>query len=350
MNATALQESNELKLFMNALGDIQATRFSQLASSAIIMFDHIITLDKEVELIWKRPWAAGKVIFIINRYYTMISLCVHEYYCTLLHSLNCIRFFQWQGWTGLIACMIAEVILQMRLYALYFLSKRVLILMASAFILSSASSAVILGTVLHRIKAHAHPLPPTPTTFCAPSNVPSYFFAFWIPIISFESLLCFLALFRGFQTFRTSGGSTLFQSGRHLVAILIRDSLLYFLVMFATYFTNMLVWASADPSLLEIPIAFSVALSCTLGNRLIFNVREVNQSDDDDKYPVAEGNSEPTIKEYQLRETRHESESDSDASLPAERRQQLTDIEMAQLRSMKAERSYGSSHFAAVFQ
>ncbi|KAK6992677.1 hypothetical protein R3P38DRAFT_2569350 [Favolaschia claudopus] len=348
MNATALQEANELKFLMNALGDIQATRFSQLASSAIIIFDHIITLDKEVELIWKRPWAAGKVIFIINRYYTMVSVLINNYalFSSSLTDSVRIRFFQWQGWTGLIACMIAEVILQMRLYALYFLSKRVLILMASAFILSSASSAVIMGTVLHGIKAHAHPLPTVPTTFCAPSNVPSYFFAFWIPIISFESLLCFLALFRGFQTFRTSGGSTLFQSGRHLVAILIRDSVLYFLVMFATYFTNMLVWASADPSSLEIPIAFSVALSCTLGNRMIFNVREVNQSDDHDEHPVANGNSGATIKEYQLREI----ESDSDASLPAERRQQLSDIEMAQLRSMKAERSYGSSHFAAVFQ
>jgi hypothetical protein len=61
-----------------------------------------------------------------------------------------------------------------------------------------------------------------------PDGVPDYFFAFWLPIILFESLLCGLALYRGFQTFRAAG--TLFQSGRHLVAILIRDSVLYFLV------------------------------------------------------------------------------------------------------------------------
>ncbi|KAJ7431246.1 hypothetical protein B0H11DRAFT_2131577 [Mycena galericulata] len=173
----------------------------------------------------------GKVIFVINRYYTLISLIINNYalFSPTLTDSFCLRFFQWQGWTGLIACMIAEVILQMRLYALYFLNKKVLALMVVAFLASSASSAVIMGKVLSGLAARSHPIPSMPT-FCYPvaTSVPSYFFAFWIPIIAFESLLCGLALYRGFQTFRASG--TLFQSGRHLVSILIRDSVLYFLV------------------------------------------------------------------------------------------------------------------------
>ncbi|KAJ7131507.1 hypothetical protein C8R43DRAFT_659575 [Mycena crocata] len=232
-----------MSLIVTGLHDIQATRFAQLASSAIIIFDHVITLDEEVELIWKSSWSMGKVLFVINRYYTLISVIINNYalFSPSLTDSVSLRFFHWQGWTGLIACMIAEVILQMRLYALYFLNKKVLALMVATFIVSSATSAVIMGTVLSGITAHAHPLPGT--TFCVPVGVSDYFFAFWLPIIGFESLLCGLALYRGFQTFRASG--SLFQSGRHLVAILIRDSVFYFLVMFATYFTNMLVWVSA---------------------------------------------------------------------------------------------------------
>lgn len=64
--------------------------------------------------------------------------------------------------------------------------------------------------------------------FCIPNNVSTHFFAFWIPMLAFETLLCGLALIRGFQTYRSNG--TLFQSGRQLVAILIRDSIFYFLV------------------------------------------------------------------------------------------------------------------------
>ncbi|KAJ6503889.1 hypothetical protein C8R45DRAFT_894985 [Mycena sanguinolenta] len=310
-------------LIVTGLQDIQATRFSQLASSTIIVFDHIITLDEEVELIWKSPWSMGKVLFIINRYYTLTSVIVNNY-ALLSPSLTdsfCLRFFRWQGWTGLIACMITEVILQMRLYALYFLNKKVLALMVTTFILSSASSAAIMGTVLEGITARAHPVPGM--TFCVPSGVPNYFYAFWIPIICFESLLCGLALYRGYQTFRAT--DPLFQSGRHLVGILIRDSVFYFLVMFATYFTNMLVWISASTNLLEIPIAFAVALSCCLGNRMILNVREVNREMD------SETHTGDTVK-HQVRQTR------SSIFGPS---QQLSDIEMAQLRSMRAEQSYG---------
>lgn len=51
-----------------------------------------------------------------------------------------------------------SVILQMRLYALYFLNKKVLALMVTTFIVSSASSAVIMGKVLQGITG-VHPSP-----------------------------------------------------------------------------------------------------------------------------------------------------------------------------------------------
>jgi hypothetical protein len=43
------------------------------------------------------------------------------------------------------------VILQMRLYALYFLNKKVLVLMVVGFLIASALSATVMGTVLSGI-------------------------------------------------------------------------------------------------------------------------------------------------------------------------------------------------------
>ncbi|KAL0958455.1 hypothetical protein HGRIS_000597 [Hohenbuehelia grisea] len=182
---------------------------------------------------------------------------------------SCSHFFQWQGWTGLVACMIAEV-LQMRLYALYFLNKKVLAVMITCFIISSSLSATVMGTILSDVKAHARHIPGG--TFCVPDEVGDHFYLFWVPILAFESLLVGLALFRGFQGV-LSPETSLFRSGRQLVNVLLRDSVLYFMVMFATYLTNLLVWIGASPNLLEVPIGFSVAMSCVLGNRVILNVR-----------------------------------------------------------------------------
>ncbi|GLB38914.1 hypothetical protein LshimejAT787_0600760 [Lyophyllum shimeji] len=282
-----------VSLIASAIHDIQAIRYSHIASGTIILYDHLVTLDDEVELIWKSSWSWGKGLFILNRYYAMISVIVNTYglfssrltnaysmedclRANLLRGFltSCFRFFHWQGWTGLIACMIAEVILQMRLYAMYSLNKKVLAVMGGCFIVATAASAFVLGSVLSKITATAFPLTPN-LIFCVPSNISHQFFVFWIPMLAFETLMCGLALYKGYETFRTSGSR--FRTGRYLVGILIRDSVLYFLVMFATYLTNLLVWITASQNLLEIPIGFSVALSCVMGNHIVLNVRQVNR-------------------------------------------------------------------------
>jgi hypothetical protein len=84
---------------------------------------------------------------------------------------------------------------------------------------------------------------------CALSGISPHFWAFWAPIIAFESLLCAMALYRGLKTYnvcKVNGTSSIWsldwKSGMKLVDVLVRDSVVYFLVMFATYLTNAMVW------------------------------------------------------------------------------------------------------------
>jgi hypothetical protein len=82
----------------------------------------------------------------------------------------------------------------------------------------------VLTLVVFQVQSHFIP----GFTFCIPFGVPDYLYAFWIPILAFESLLCGMALFRGFQAFRYR--QSVFQSGQHLVTLLLRDSIVYFLM------------------------------------------------------------------------------------------------------------------------
>jgi len=313
--------SSLFKPLYQAIGDIEAIRCAQLASSSIIVFDHVVTLDLEVDLIWRSSWSFGKVLFIINRYYTLFSAVFNNYsfFSTSLSDSFCRKFFHWQGWTGLVACVLAEIILQMRLYALYSLNKKILALMVTSFIVTSTMSGIIMGRVLASITATARPFaflrlePLSDVVFCDPSNISSRFFTFWIPMLANECLLCFLALVRGCQTFRSGG--TLFRSSRRLVGILIRDSVLYFIVIMSTYLTCLLVWILGRQTLLEVPIGFSVAMSCVLANRIILNVRAANKKARN--LPTAP--YQVTIEEDGSRNT-------------------LSDIEMAQLRSLGSQR------------
>ncbi|KAJ3871816.1 hypothetical protein F5051DRAFT_422693 [Lentinula edodes] len=311
-------------IIQDAVKDVYASRYASLAASVIIVYDHLITLDNEFDLIWKSSWSIGKGLFIINRYYSLASVVANNYalFGTALTNSGCLRYYHWQGWTGLIACMIAETILQMRLYALYFLNKRILYLMVGSFILTSASAATIMSIAINQFQAETHLLPGLP---CVALHVPSYFYSFWIPILAFETLLCILALIRGFRAHTESGYPVRSDSGKRLVSLLIRDSVCYYVVMFATYLTCLLVWV-VNIDLLEVPIGFSIAFSCVLGNRVIFNVRKVNQE--------MKGSSETTTNDG----------TDKLDSLddPEPLSDTLTDFEMAQLRSLRAESIEGA--------
>ncbi|KAL0958456.1 hypothetical protein HGRIS_000598 [Hohenbuehelia grisea] len=68
-----------LDLVLQGLRDIQSTRYAQLASSIIIIYDHFLTLSDEINLIWRASWSVGKVLFILNRYFALASLIVNNY-------------------------------------------------------------------------------------------------------------------------------------------------------------------------------------------------------------------------------------------------------------------------------
>lgn len=311
-------------LLRTFLEDVRTIRYSELASSTIIVFDHLITLDQEYNLIWTSSWTLGKCLFLVNRYYTLLTLVFNNF---ALFSPNmtdslCLSWYMWQGWTGVIAFVIAEMILQLRLYALYLLDKRVLAFMVMFSLCAAAASASVMGSVLSQITATAHPFPGH--NFCVVENVSDHFYAFWIPMLASESVLCGLAVYRFMQNHRSR--STLFQTGRRLVENLIRDSVFYFVVMFAAYFTNTLIFIFGAAAKMEIPIGFAVALSCVMGNRLCLNVRGMVRGED------------PLPSESDLL-----SESSDDVPVfTVEGGTPLSAMQMTELRSMRSMRSVRS--------
>ncbi|EJD06634.1 uncharacterized protein FOMMEDRAFT_17124 [Fomitiporia mediterranea MF3/22] len=278
-------------LLAPVLRDVANTRYSELASSAIIVHDYFLTLDQEIQFIWKARWTIGKVLFFLNRYYTLFVVAFNNYglFSPSITDDFCQHWFNWQGWTGLIAAALAETILQLRLYALYYGNKKVLGLMICFFIFAMASSAAVMGTVLRDVNAKANLIPGT--KFCIPLGISTHFYAFWIPILSFETLLCALACMRGYKSYRdheirrlgrlsmrhrdraTSQQPDPKRGEMNILEILLRDSVGYFIIIFATYLTTTMIWIFGPVTVIEIPVGFTVALSSVIANRLLLNLR-----------------------------------------------------------------------------
>ncbi|KDR69146.1 hypothetical protein GALMADRAFT_282816 [Galerina marginata CBS 339.88] len=253
------------------LWNIQATHYARIASSTIVLYDHLITLQEEVELIWKACWSLVTILFLMNRYYILAALFFDLYVTFSPNITNTVRgqYFHWEGWTGLVAAILAQGILQVRIYALYSLNKKILAVMLICYFACSAVSAWM-WTDLEILIIIAVPIPGG--KFCIPSRAAN-FYSFWIPVLSFEFMLFFLAVFRGIGEYRLAG-SSMFRGGRSLVGILIRDSVFYFLVIAVAYLISLLFWLSAPSGLVEAPVGYSPAMSCVLANRVLFNIRE----------------------------------------------------------------------------
>ncbi|KAJ2912591.1 hypothetical protein MD484_g7814, partial [Candolleomyces efflorescens] len=190
--------------------------------------------------------------------------------------------------------------------------------MVTAFIASIATSGYIIGRVLRDVTALAVTVPTG--KFCFALNVWDKFYLFWAPMLVFECLLCTLALSRGIQAFIFDRSQ--FRNG-NLIRVLLRDSVLYFFVMCATYLTCLLVWLLAPLTLMEVPVTFSVGLACVLGTRLIINVREMRNEIFASTHHTAP---------YSSHHNYYSNKSQSQLPLG-----NLSQFEMDQLRSMRAD-------------
>ncbi|TFK47650.1 hypothetical protein OE88DRAFT_1665914 [Heliocybe sulcata] len=58
---TALSSRADIQL-VSVVSQIQQTRYAELASSVIVIYDHLVTLDQEIELIWVRTFDISRNI------------------------------------------------------------------------------------------------------------------------------------------------------------------------------------------------------------------------------------------------------------------------------------------------
>jgi len=163
--------------------------------------------------------------------------------------------------------------------------------MLISFTAALAASSTLLGLSFGSNKVFSHMIPGLP--FCIPSGDLHLFYAFWIPLLIAESFLCGLAVYRGVYLHRLYGRT--FQSGNQLVEFLIRDSVVYFLIIFAIYIANTIVFIFAGEPIWRCIDVFSVVLSYVLGTRLLMNMRNTAGSSDESKPSVQFSEYPPSL-------------------------------------------------------
>ncbi|KAF8193237.1 hypothetical protein K438DRAFT_846400 [Mycena galopus ATCC 62051] len=101
---------------------------------------------------------------------------------------------------------------------------------------------------------------------CNVTAVPPWLWVFWVPVTSFEFLLCVLVMYKGYQRVHSTGHQAL----QH---ILVRDSVMYYLAIQCVYVFNLIHWVKNTKTSLEAFTALAVAVPSIISGRMMINVR-----------------------------------------------------------------------------
>ncbi|EAU87754.2 hypothetical protein CC1G_11032 [Coprinopsis cinerea okayama7 len=163
---------------------------------------------------------------------------------------------------------ISNIIVQV-IWALY-RENRVVLSIATFFYVGGA--ATLIGLTIHDYVGEEVLVDRTLRNLpgCYASSVPSIIAGFWIGPLIVESVLFVLVVSRAFFWWRHETRIPV------LLAVLARDSTLYFALVFALLLANYLVFQFGPPALSSLLVTPTITAGCILGSHMLLNVRAMN--------------------------------------------------------------------------
>ncbi|KAH8111211.1 hypothetical protein DFH11DRAFT_1513402, partial [Phellopilus nigrolimitatus] len=164
------------------------------------------------------------------------------------------------------------VALQLRIYALYNKNRKILILLITSF----STTFIAMLTLSIKFMFHEHASfdnfgSGQDVHMCVPIALSSYFRELWIPLLLHEALLFGLALYKGIETMVTHGEKG---SMNRITIFLVRDSMMYFFMVFMTFLASQLIWAVGGENYIELPVCLEISMVSIMSQRLLLNIRK----------------------------------------------------------------------------
>ncbi|KIM42726.1 hypothetical protein M413DRAFT_122450 [Hebeloma cylindrosporum] len=258
-----MSSSPELDALTNGARHLLASKYFQLAAFVMLVYDHMLTFDQEVNRIWRQKLSGASVLFLINRYITplqfiIILVAFQDPNWTLQACDNYVLF---EGVSSVTLVAVCELIMILRIYALY---RRlpILIFLMTLWATQLTVSAIGLHT------GYKIPLPPMLVGCILTSDSP-IFPSLWVAPLITDACVFILTLSRTRQYIKDSGTAP-------TVYIFVRDGALYFLVIFLANLMNILVYFLSPVDLRALGASFSQMITSVMISRLVLNLRSLS--------------------------------------------------------------------------
>ncbi|OJA20440.1 hypothetical protein AZE42_05729 [Rhizopogon vesiculosus] len=207
----------------------------------ILSYDYIVTMDKEVRLMWGSKWGVARVLFCISRYLPFIASVIDQYYA-FAHLPNPSDY----------ALLTVAFVLEVKA------GDTLSCLLTDFHIHADNSSNLADGP------------PPSPgMQGCYPTQPADVLYMFCMMLVIFESAILLLVLIRVIKHSRRICGVA-----TGLSTSLYRDSLLFVVCLLCMSAINLVVMSTIPPRFNEVFDTLPTIMHSVLASRIMFNIRQ----------------------------------------------------------------------------
>jgi hypothetical protein len=256
------------------VSEIIQTRIMGIVSFTILVWDHIITFDDEVDYIWKRSKGRFGYLFLLNRYLMPLGFIVNlvAYNLQKWTIERCTHYVRYEGSMTIIGIEVVALMMMLRVRALYKDSRRyplIIGLIAFIFVVETAVGAWLLAhgiAVTHTSGVHSCSMifggiSPKIATASA-----------WLPLL-YETVVLLLILYSTVPALRRN----LKEAGQVTQTVtqtIFHDGLLYYSLICSVTLVLTVMIAAAPPGIRNITAQLELLLTVTMMSRITLNLRK----------------------------------------------------------------------------
>jgi len=209
-----------------------------------VVHDYFLTIEDEVKYVWPHRMGFGKFLFLWIRYYGILLplfdvVQIHAFAIPGITNDNlCVAMDSIIRVVGALSLWAIEIVMQMRIYALYRCSRRVALINFGLFLISIAGFLWVLAHNAERRRAVIAEAIHLPLPGC-PSIHSGIEWAQWIPATAYEGILFFWVVYKTLESAMQRWNNVTYES---LYSIIVRDNILYFFgITCLLVFNNLMV-------------------------------------------------------------------------------------------------------------
>ncbi|KAH8813567.1 hypothetical protein DL96DRAFT_1626366 [Flagelloscypha sp. PMI_526] len=235
---------------------------------AILVYDWALTLNMEIQYVWKSKWNLGKILFLLTRYMVIADVFLGLFWLRLRNipdkQSECPVPFTAQAWFGCIGIEIAELILVLRTWALWGRNKWIF---AILFILQSivfAYDGFSLQWFVNSVIWGGPELAEVPGCVLVGASGAQLFSGSFISIAVFEFIIFIFTLIPVLRKAERNG----------LIDIIFRDGVTFSLAMTLVSTINVVIMYTVPPQYSVILLLFQRVMHSVATSRILLHMRQ----------------------------------------------------------------------------